>query len=188
MGSPRCAVVAASATSARCAPGPASSARRSASRIATQRVAARQAADRAVTRGPRSREIATGIRIGITKAVELPWRYGLKGSKFLSKRFEESACTSGKLRFRPNAKPPATTGEPGPAAVEAIRQKFPGLPENYLSYLLEVGPGSVRECQYMIYEAPVWCNDEPLFSSVEAPGRKLLVIGDNFSGDVRARV
>lgn len=32
-------------------------------------------------------EISTGIRIGITKAVELPWRYGLKGSKFLSKRF-----------------------------------------------------------------------------------------------------
>lgn len=32
-------------------------------------------------------EIVTGIRIGITKAVELPWRYGLKESKFLSKRF-----------------------------------------------------------------------------------------------------
>ena len=32
-------------------------------------------------------EIVTGVRIGITKAVELPWRYGLKGSKFLSKRF-----------------------------------------------------------------------------------------------------
>jgi DNA-3-methyladenine glycosylase len=32
-------------------------------------------------------EIMTGIRIGITKAVELPWRYGLAGSKFLSKRF-----------------------------------------------------------------------------------------------------
>jgi DNA-3-methyladenine glycosylase len=32
-------------------------------------------------------EIAAGARIGITKAVELPWRYGLKGSRFLSKPF-----------------------------------------------------------------------------------------------------
>ena len=35
----------------------------------------------------RKADIVTGIRIGITKAVELPWRYGLKGSQFLSKRF-----------------------------------------------------------------------------------------------------
>jgi DNA-3-methyladenine glycosylase len=32
-------------------------------------------------------DIVAGPRIGITKAVELPWRYGLKGSKFLSKAF-----------------------------------------------------------------------------------------------------
>jgi DNA-3-methyladenine glycosylase len=32
-------------------------------------------------------DIVTGIRIGLTKAVELPWRYGLRGSKFLSKPF-----------------------------------------------------------------------------------------------------
>src|SRR4051794_37807743 len=32
-------------------------------------------------------EVVAGIRIGITKAVELPWRYGLKGSKYLSKPF-----------------------------------------------------------------------------------------------------
>jgi DNA-3-methyladenine glycosylase len=32
-------------------------------------------------------DIIAGVRIGLTKAVELPWRYGLKGSKFLSKPF-----------------------------------------------------------------------------------------------------
>ena len=34
-------------------------------------------------------EIAVGVRIGITKAVEHPWRYGLKGSPFLSKPFRK---------------------------------------------------------------------------------------------------
>ena len=34
-----------------------------------------------------TRDIVAGIRIGLTKAVDLPWRYGLKGSKFLSKPF-----------------------------------------------------------------------------------------------------
>jgi DNA-3-methyladenine glycosylase len=32
-------------------------------------------------------EVTVGVRIGITKATDLPWRYGLKGSKFLSKPF-----------------------------------------------------------------------------------------------------
>jgi DNA-3-methyladenine glycosylase len=32
-------------------------------------------------------DIVAGVRIGLTKAIELPWRYGLKGSKFLSKPF-----------------------------------------------------------------------------------------------------
>jgi DNA-3-methyladenine glycosylase len=35
-------------------------------------------------------DIVAGLRIGITKAVELPWRYGVRGSKFMSKPFPET--------------------------------------------------------------------------------------------------
>ena len=51
-----------------------------------QRARARPRAVRIARAGGKP-EIVVGLRIGITKAVELPWRYGLKGSKFLSKPF-----------------------------------------------------------------------------------------------------
>lgn len=41
-------------------------------------------------------EVVAGPRIGLTKAVELPWRYGEKGSRFLSKPFS-AAATAGHL-------------------------------------------------------------------------------------------
>jgi DNA-3-methyladenine glycosylase len=41
-------------------------------------------------------EITVGARIGITKASEQPWRYGLKGSPFLSKPFRADADRRGR--------------------------------------------------------------------------------------------
>lgn len=40
-----------------------------------------------LTAPTRSPQISVGPRIGITKAAEVPWRYGLGGSPFLSKPF-----------------------------------------------------------------------------------------------------
>lgn len=37
-------------------------------------------------------EIVTGVRIGITKAADLPWRYGLKESAFVSKPFRTAGA------------------------------------------------------------------------------------------------
>jgi DNA-3-methyladenine glycosylase len=42
-------------------------------------------------------EIVAGVRIGITKAAELPWRYGLRASRYLSKPFPRVEATGAAL-------------------------------------------------------------------------------------------
>ena len=39
-------------------------------------------------------EVVAGTRIGLTKAIDKPWRYGLKGSRFLSKPFPPPASSA----------------------------------------------------------------------------------------------
>jgi DNA-3-methyladenine glycosylase len=46
------------------------------------------AAPFAIFARPAPVEIAVGPRIGLTKAMDHPWRYGLRGSPFLSKPFK----------------------------------------------------------------------------------------------------
>jgi DNA-3-methyladenine glycosylase len=41
-------------------------------------------------------EVIAGVRIGLTKAADKPWRYGLAGSRFLSKPFPAIGKTSGR--------------------------------------------------------------------------------------------
>jgi len=38
-------------------------------------------------------EVVAGVRIGLTKAADKPWRYGLEGSRFLSKPFPAVAAS-----------------------------------------------------------------------------------------------
>jgi hypothetical protein len=62
-------------------------------------------------------------------------------------------------------------------AIESLRRSFPGISEEYLAYLREIGPGSVREGQYEIWE-PEFDEAGPLLSC-----GTLVDIGHDYGGD-----
>lgn len=69
---------------------------------------------------------------------------------------------------------------------DVLRAKYRGLPEEYTAYLMEIGAGSAREDQYMIYSAPSLCHEDDDFSWYETKEVTYLVVGDDFSGNLYA--
>lgn len=70
--------------------------------------------------------------------------------------------------------------------VAALRRRFPGVPEEFLAYLREVGAGAFRECQFTVYGS-LGTPDEILGEGVlyrREPSVRVLCFGDNFGGDV----
>jgi predicted DNA-binding WGR domain protein len=70
--------------------------------------------------------------------------------------------------------------------VEKLRRQFPGVPEDFLAYLLQVGEGAFRECQFAV-RGDLVTPDELFGEGVffrQDPTTRVLCFGDNFSGDM----
>jgi len=70
-----------------------------------------------------------------------------------------------------------------------LKNKYPSIPEEFLSYLQEIGAGTVREQQYWIYEDPALHNKDERFSWYKPTDfleKNYLVIGDDFAGNLYA--
>jgi hypothetical protein len=67
-------------------------------------------------------------------------------------------------------------------AIQKLRAAFPGVPEDYLDYLQEIGEGGFRECQFCVY-GRFENLDYFIGEGARTIGKKILCFGDNFSGD-----
>ncbi|HUE92224.1 hypothetical protein [Pseudomonas sp.] len=66
--------------------------------------------------------------------------------------------------------------------INNILMKYPGLPESYTTYLVEIGAGPFRECQYEVFDTP--CYFEELYEvGFEFEPKRYIAFGHNFSGD-----
>lgn len=69
------------------------------------------------------------------------------------------------------------------AKAQTLREQHPDIPEDYLDYLQEIGWGSLRDCQFMVYDElfdPKMIFDAETVASFK---KRILLFGDNFSGD-----
>ena len=69
------------------------------------------------------------------------------------------------------------------AEIAELRTGYPDIPEDYLDYLSEIGWGSFRECQYVVYDGPIDPGDIFDSETVTSLKKRVLCFGDNFSGD-----
>lgn len=73
-----------------------------------------------------------------------------------------------------------------PQAAAGLRKQYPGIPDDYVAYLREVGWGGFLQCQFMVYSGPGTPDEilgEGVFDWLK-PSTHVLCFGDNFSGDL----
>jgi hypothetical protein len=69
------------------------------------------------------------------------------------------------------------------AEIIELSKQYPGIPQDYLDYLREIGTGSFRECQFVVHGALETIEDLTGYDLYDLEGKKFLVFGDNYSGD-----
>jgi len=72
------------------------------------------------------------------------------------------------------------------AEAKALRERYPGIPDDFVAYLQEVGRGNVCECRFKVYGwmgTPDDILGEGVFDWLD-PGLRVLCFGDNYQGDL----
>jgi hypothetical protein len=71
--------------------------------------------------------------------------------------------------------------------IAEVLARFPGVPRDYIDYMREIGWGSFRECQFMVYGDLATPNDmigEEAAACYGDSREEVLCFGDDFSGDM----